>query len=199
MRDTARATGRRSRGHARRRSRGGRKRQGATAIRHHSRADHRSNRRTDGDAGNLVRANDQTPLVTINQVTPIDVSFAFPEAMLADLRRYMARGTLSVVARLANARGSRARTAASFRGQRRRSDDRHDQNQGHVRQRKSAAVARPVRQRRGPDDHRSRPPSSCRRRPCRRGRTVPTCTSSRRTRPSSCGRSRSRGSPAPRR
>ena len=45
-------------------------------------------------AGNLVRANDQTPLVTINQVTPIYVSFAFPEAMLADLRRYMARGTL---------------------------------------------------------------------------------------------------------
>ena len=37
-------------------------------------------------AGNLVRANDQTPLVTINQVTPVYVSFAFPEAMLADLR-----------------------------------------------------------------------------------------------------------------
>ena len=53
-------------------------------------------------AGNLVRANDQTPLVTINQVTPVYVSFAFPEAMLADLRRFMARGTLQVEARLAN-------------------------------------------------------------------------------------------------
>ena len=53
-------------------------------------------------AGNLVRANDQTPLVTINQVTPVYVSFAFPEAMLADLRRYMARGTLQVEATLAN-------------------------------------------------------------------------------------------------
>ena len=53
-------------------------------------------------AGNLVRANDQTPLVTINQVTPVYVSFAFPEAMLADLRRYMARGTLHVEAKLAN-------------------------------------------------------------------------------------------------
>ena len=52
--------------------------------------------------GNLVRANDQTPLGTINQVTPVYVSFAFPEAMLADLRRYMARGTLQVDARLAN-------------------------------------------------------------------------------------------------
>jgi multidrug efflux system membrane fusion protein len=60
-------------------------------------------------AGNLVRANDQTPLVTINQVTPIFVSFAFPEAMLADLRRYMARGTLHVEAQLANdSAGTRA-------------------------------------------------------------------------------------------
>jgi membrane fusion protein, multidrug efflux system len=53
-------------------------------------------------AGNLVRANDQTPLVTINQVKPIYVSFAFPEALLADLRRFMARGTLKVDAKLAN-------------------------------------------------------------------------------------------------
>ena len=51
------------------------------------------------NAGNLVRANDQAPLVTINQVTPIYVSFSFPEALLADLRRYMARGTLRVEAR----------------------------------------------------------------------------------------------------
>ena len=51
------------------------------------------------NAGNLVRANDQTPLVTINQVTPIYVSFALPEPLLPDLRRYMARGTLRVEAR----------------------------------------------------------------------------------------------------
>ncbi len=50
-------------------------------------------------AGNLVRANDQTPLVTINQVTPIYVSFAFPEASLSALRRYMDRGSLRVEAR----------------------------------------------------------------------------------------------------
>jgi multidrug efflux system membrane fusion protein len=47
-------------------------------------------------AGNLVRANDQTPLVTINQITPIFVSFAFPEASLSALRRYMTRNTLRV-------------------------------------------------------------------------------------------------------
>lgn len=49
--------------------------------------------------GNLVRANDTTPLVTINQVTPINVSFAIPEAQLPDFKRYMAQGTLHVEAR----------------------------------------------------------------------------------------------------
>jgi membrane fusion protein, multidrug efflux system len=51
------------------------------------------------NAGNLVRANDQTPLVTINQVSPIYVSFSFPEPLLPDLRRYQGRGSLRVEAR----------------------------------------------------------------------------------------------------
>ena len=49
-------------------------------------------------AGNLVRANDQLPLVVINQVSPIYVSFGVPEALLPDLRRYMAMGQLDVEA-----------------------------------------------------------------------------------------------------
>ena len=49
-------------------------------------------------AGNLVRANDQTPLVVINQVSPIYVSFGIPEALLPDLRRYMAQRELEVQA-----------------------------------------------------------------------------------------------------
>lgn len=49
-------------------------------------------------AGNLVRANDQTPLVVINQVSPIYVSFGVPEALLPDLRRYMAQRELDVEA-----------------------------------------------------------------------------------------------------
>ena len=57
------------------------------------------------NAGNLVRANDQAPLVTINQVTPIYVSFGLPEPLLPDLRRYMARGTLRVEARPTNSDG----------------------------------------------------------------------------------------------
>ncbi|HKY23172.1 MAG TPA: efflux RND transporter periplasmic adaptor subunit [Vicinamibacterales bacterium] len=54
------------------------------------------------NAGNLVRANDQLPLVVINQVTPILVSFGIPEALLPDLRRYLAERTLQVEATPAN-------------------------------------------------------------------------------------------------
>jgi membrane fusion protein, multidrug efflux system len=48
--------------------------------------------------GNIVRANDTTPLVVINQVAPISVSFAVPEARLAELKRYMAANSLRVTA-----------------------------------------------------------------------------------------------------
>jgi multidrug efflux system membrane fusion protein len=48
--------------------------------------------------GNLVRANDQAPLVVINQVAPISVSFAIPEARLPELKKYMAGGALRVTA-----------------------------------------------------------------------------------------------------
>lgn len=44
-------------------------------------------------SGSLVRANDTTPLVVINQLSPINVSFAVPEAQLATLKQHMARGT----------------------------------------------------------------------------------------------------------
>jgi len=53
-------------------------------------------------AGNLVRANDTIPLVVINQVTPINVSFAIPEARLPDLKRYMAAGSVKLAARAPN-------------------------------------------------------------------------------------------------
>ena len=48
--------------------------------------------------GNLVRANDQTPLVVINEVAPISVAFSIPEARLTELRRYMSGGSLTVTA-----------------------------------------------------------------------------------------------------
>jgi multidrug efflux system membrane fusion protein len=46
--------------------------------------------------GNLVRVNDGTPLVVINQVNPINVTFSVPEQHLADLNRHMRRDKLKV-------------------------------------------------------------------------------------------------------
>lgn len=50
--------------------------------------------------GNLVKANDTTPLVVVNQVVPINVSFSVPESELADVRRYQADGELQVAVQL---------------------------------------------------------------------------------------------------
>jgi membrane fusion protein, multidrug efflux system len=48
--------------------------------------------------GNLVRANDTAPLVVINQIMPIQVAFSIPESRLPELKRFMARGALRVLA-----------------------------------------------------------------------------------------------------
>src|SRR5688572_21518646 len=48
--------------------------------------------------GYLVRANDTAPLVVINQIMPIQVAFSIPESRLPDLKRFMARGALRVLA-----------------------------------------------------------------------------------------------------
>jgi multidrug efflux system membrane fusion protein len=55
--------------------------------------------------GNLVRTNDAAPLVVINQINPINVSFAVPEQHLADLKRRMAVGRLKVDASFASDEG----------------------------------------------------------------------------------------------
>jgi membrane fusion protein, multidrug efflux system len=47
-------------------------------------------------AGNIVRADDATALVVINQVRPIYVNFGIPEQHLSEVRRYMAAGRLAV-------------------------------------------------------------------------------------------------------
>jgi multidrug efflux system membrane fusion protein len=47
-------------------------------------------------AGNLVRAGDTTPLVVINQISPIHVSFGIPESQLGDFKRYMAQQSIQV-------------------------------------------------------------------------------------------------------
>jgi multidrug efflux system membrane fusion protein len=49
-------------------------------------------------AGNLVKANEDPPLVTILKVRPVFVTFSVPEKFLADVRRHAAEGTLAVQA-----------------------------------------------------------------------------------------------------
>ena len=52
--------------------------------------------------GNLVKANDVPILLTINQVNPIFVDFSIPEQYLAEVKKYMAEGKLTVQAFLPN-------------------------------------------------------------------------------------------------
>ena len=51
--------------------------------------------------GNIVKANDDNPIVVINQIHPIYVSFAVPEQNLTDIKKfYREAGGLKVIARL---------------------------------------------------------------------------------------------------
>lgn len=58
--------------------------------------------------GNLVRANDTAPIVTVNKITPVYVSFAVPEAQLPLVKRFMAAGHLAVTAQPPDSQGAPA-------------------------------------------------------------------------------------------
>ncbi len=62
--------------------------------------------------GDLVRANDATPLVVINQLAPVYVTFSVPGRFLNDIRRYQAVRPLTVTA-VAAAAGSAPATGAA--------------------------------------------------------------------------------------
>jgi multidrug efflux system membrane fusion protein len=64
--------------------------------------------------GNLVRANDTTPLVVINQLTPINVAFAIPEDQLPALKRVMSRGTVGIEVEPPNDPSTRAAGRVTF-------------------------------------------------------------------------------------
>lgn len=53
--------------------------------------------------GDIVRANDTTPMVVINQVAPIYVTFSVPGRYLADIRRYQSEHPLTVEGRVQTA------------------------------------------------------------------------------------------------
>ncbi len=77
--------------------------------------------------GNLVRANDQTALVTINQIMPMSVSFSVPESRLSELKRYLAGGALTVRATPPNDEGPAATGKIAF------IDNAVDENSGTIR------------------------------------------------------------------
>jgi membrane fusion protein, multidrug efflux system len=63
--------------------------------------------------GNVIKADDQ-PVITINQIMPINVSFSVPEEYLGDIRRYAADGTLDVEAGFPDQREPNFRGELSF-------------------------------------------------------------------------------------
>jgi multidrug efflux system membrane fusion protein len=64
--------------------------------------------------GNLVRANDTNPLVVINQVSPVYVSFSVPEAQLPDFNRYLAQRALAIEALPTGDSGAPSKGRVSF-------------------------------------------------------------------------------------
>jgi len=64
--------------------------------------------------GNLVRANDTTPIVVINQIVPVNVSFAVPEAQLPMLKQYLAKGAVRVQADAPGDEGAPSEGRISF-------------------------------------------------------------------------------------
>jgi multidrug efflux system membrane fusion protein len=48
--------------------------------------------------GDLIRANDTIPMVTINQIAPINVTFAVPGKLLDEIRQFQAQAPLRVTA-----------------------------------------------------------------------------------------------------
>ena len=64
--------------------------------------------------GNMIKANDNPPLVNINQVQPIYVTFTVPEQYLGEIKQLSARGKLRVEAAVPNDPHVPAAGALSF-------------------------------------------------------------------------------------
>jgi membrane fusion protein, multidrug efflux system len=63
--------------------------------------------------GNLMKANDLA-MVVINQISPIYTDFSIPEHFLSDIKKYMAAGTLKVVATLPDSSAPLAQGKVAF-------------------------------------------------------------------------------------
>jgi len=52
--------------------------------------------------GNLIKANDDKPMVIINQLRPVYINFSVPEQYLSEIKKYMSAGRLRVQAYIGN-------------------------------------------------------------------------------------------------
>jgi membrane fusion protein, multidrug efflux system len=64
--------------------------------------------------GNMIKANDNPPLVNINQVQPIYVTFTVPQQYLAEVKQYAGSATLAVEAVIPNDNRGPAKGKLSF-------------------------------------------------------------------------------------
>ncbi|MBD2681315.1 MULTISPECIES: efflux RND transporter periplasmic adaptor subunit [Nostoc] len=64
--------------------------------------------------GNLVKANDTSGLVVINQIHPTYISFSIPQQQLPELKKYMAQGKLEVDALIPNSSAPPIRGKLTF-------------------------------------------------------------------------------------
>jgi multidrug efflux system membrane fusion protein len=65
------------------------------------------------DSGNLIKAND-SPIVTINQISPINVVFSIPEKKMAEVKMAMAAGELKIDALIPDEMGNTETGTLSF-------------------------------------------------------------------------------------
>ena len=66
------------------------------------------------DPGNLVKANTDSPMVTIKQIKPVLAAFTIPGQHLADINKYRAAGTLKVLVPDKNTKGELLTGSLSF-------------------------------------------------------------------------------------
>ena len=100
------------------------------------------------DPGNIVHTTDQNGLAVITQRQPIAVVFTIPQDSLPDVQRQLNAGRrLAVDAYDRDLRTKLGAGTLSADRQPDRSDDRHDQAQSHLRERRRGAVSQSIRQR----------------------------------------------------
>jgi multidrug efflux system membrane fusion protein len=64
--------------------------------------------------GNIIKANENPPLVVINQIQPIYVTFSVPEQHLTEIKRHMSAGKLVVEATVPKVEGHTVQGALTF-------------------------------------------------------------------------------------